>query len=562
MKLFLNRNVIVENYMAPTMAQPIDEIDDIANSISDNIAKEVSIPNDVLNSFKIKDTLEPQIWQNEKLNATVKSKLMKIATDFYNGLKLPSEVKMKDVIFTGSLANYNWSKFSDVDLHIVLDFSQLEGGDQFKEDFFWAQKALWNQEHNITIFDYPVEIYAQDIKAKLVATAVYSVKFDKWILKPEYENFKINKKVIKNKAEMFIERLKDIRDDYKSKDYQSVVDKVAALKDKIKKYRTAGLDNGGEFSIENLVFKVLRRTPFMDILDSYKAKAYDTLMSVEEVLKESILTKEEKHNLIIEANDRYATKRDYFTTLFKITKTRQLYSGDEYWENVQDGQWVGAAIVNIHGIMSKISTYNAPAGQVRANDLGMRGENPHYLEFRIMVGRGIEHKGTQTPNLQPARTRGGLGSEENEGTFTMELPQGVALENGATSITFGLPKPGSPASDAAIKTYLIYGDVILDFVKSNMKDKVGYVDGKGAEVSAQAMANNPTLQKKKIKKDLEMELGRRVTDSELEDFMATGQKPQPKQRTITMDPDKAAEFEKRQADALARREKMMQRRNK
>jgi hypothetical protein len=562
MKLFLNRNVIVENYTAPSMAQPIDEIDDIANSISDNIAKEVSIPNDVLNSFKIKDTLEPQIWQNEKLNATVKSKLMKIADDFYKGLKLPSEVKMKDVIFTGSLANYNWSKFSDVDLHIVLDFSQLEGGDQFKEDFFWAQKALWNQEHDITIFDYPVEIYAQDIKAKLVASAVYSVKFDKWVLKPEHENFKLNKRVIKNKAEMFIERLKDIRDDYKAKDYQSVVDKVSALKDKIKKYRTAGLDNGGEFSLENLVFKVLRRTPFMDILDSYKAKAYDTLMSVEEVLKESILTKEERRDLIIEANDRYATKRDYFTTLFKVTKARQLYGGDEYWENVQDGQWVGAAIVNIHGIMSKISTYNAPAGQVRANDLGMRGENPHYLEFRIMAGRGIEHKGTQTPNLQPARTRGGLGSEENEGTFTMELPQGVSLENGATSITFGLPKPGSPASDAAIKTYLIYGDVILDFVKSNMKDKVGYVDGKGAEVSAQAMANNPTLQKKKIKKDLEMELGRRVTDSELEDFMATGQKPQSNQRAITMDPQKAAEFEKRQADAVARREKMMQRRNK
>ena len=562
MKLFLNRNVIVENYSAPSVGQPIDEIDNIANSISDNIAKEISIPNDVLNSFTIKETLEPQIWQNEKLNATVKTKLLKIATDFYKGLKLPSEVKMKDVIFTGSLANFNWSKFSDVDLHVVLDFSQLEGGDQFKEDFFYSQKALWNQEHDITIFDYPVEIYAQDIKAKLVASAVYSIKFDKWILKPEHENFKVNKKVIKNKAEMFIERLRDIRDDYKAKDFQSVVDKVQALKDKIKKYRTAGLDKGGEFSIENLVFKVLRRTPFMDILDSYKAKSYDTLMSVEEVLKESILTKEERRDLIIEANDRYATKRDYFTTLFKVTKARQLYGGDEYWENVQDGQWIGAAIVNIHGIMSKISTYNAPAGQVRANDLGMRGENPHYLEFKIMAGRGIEHKDTYSPNIQPAKTRQGLDSEENEGTFTMELPQGVSLENGATSITFGLPKPGSPASDAAIKTYLIYGDVILDFVKSNMKDKVGYVDGKGAEVSAQAMANNPMLQKKKIKKDLEMELGRRVTDSELEDFMATGQKPQARQRTISMEPDKAAEFEKRQADAVARREKMMQRRQK
>ena len=114
------------------------------------------------------------------------------------------------------------------------------------------------------------------------------MKFDKWILKPEHENFKLNKRVIKNKAEMFIERLKDIRDDYKAKDYQSVVDKVSALKDKIKKYRTAGLDNGGEFSLENLVFKVLRRTPFMDILDSYKAKAYDKLMSVKETIKESL----------------------------------------------------------------------------------------------------------------------------------------------------------------------------------------------------------------------------------------------------------------------------------
>lgn len=716
MKLFLYKNLVIENFSVPSTSKKIDEIDDIANSISDNISKEIKVPKDVLNSFKIKDILNPQIWENDKLNPKVRTNLIKIANDFYTGLNLPTEVKLKDVIFTGSLANFNWSKFSDIDLHVVLDFSQLEGGDQFKEDFFYAQKAIWNQEHNITVFDFPVEIYAQDVKAKLVATAVYSVKFDKWVLKPEHETFKVNKKAIKEKADKFISKLREIRHDYNEKDFQSVVDKVTMLKDKIKKYRTAGLENGGEYSMENIVFKTLRRTPFMDILDSYKAKAYDTLMSVEEVktINENVIEEgelvdntkfklvkgyedelayeaiyegevigkvlmdtiydieqylgddfseeeignlfhddnvfiiewlevpddyykgagvgralmnkaigfakkkgygqiylnaspignqglntkdltnwygtfgfkpilDQGHNvqmllnlsvnenktiiknmlsLLTEANDRYATRRDYFTTLFKITKVKELYGGDAYWENVQDGQWVGAAIVNIHGHLSKVSTYNAPAGQVRANDLGMRGENPHYLEFKIMAGRGIEHKDTYSPNIQPARTRGGIGSEENEGTFTFQLPQGVSLENGATSITLGIPKPGSPASDAAIKTYLIYGDVILDFVKSNMKDQIGYVDGKGADISAQGMANNPALQKKKIKKDLEMELGRRVTDSELDDFIATGNKPQPKQRTITMDPDKAAEFEKRQADALARREKMMQRRQK
>lgn len=563
MKLFLRRNILIENYAAPVLdKQPLDEIDDIANTITDNVAKEIKVPSDVLDSFKIKDDLNSEIWLDGKLNPKVKSKLLTIANDFFKGLKLPSEVKMKDIIFTGSLANYNWSKFSDVDLHVVLDFSELEGGDQFKEDFFYAQKALWNQAHDITIYKFPVELYAQDIKAKLVATAVYSVKFDKWIIKPNRENFKINKTVIKNKADKFIESLKDIKKDYEEKDFQSVVDKVTTLKEKIKKYRTSGLEKGGEFSIENIVFKVLRRTPFMDVLDSYKAKAYDTLMSVEEVVNESKLMIKERLSLLVEAMNKFSTKRDYYTTLFKVTKAKQLYGNDEYFQNVADGQWVGAAIVNPQGKISKISTYTAPAGQVRTNDLGMRGENPNYLEFKIMAGRGIEHPDTATQNNQPARTRQGLDTEPKEQHFELNLPDGVTLENGETTIGFNIPKPGSPASDAVIKTYLIYGDIIIDFVKNNMKDKIGYVDGKGAEISANAMANNPTLQNKKVKKDLEMELGRRISDTELQNFIETGEKPQPKQRTITMDPNDASEYEKRQQAAIARRDAALQRRNK
>lgn len=499
MKLFLNENYNIENYSVPSTKQPIDEIDEMANSISDNISKEIKIPSDVLNSFAIKPELNPKIWQDDKLNSNVRTKLVKIANDFFKELNLPSEVKMKDIIFTGSLANFNWSKFSDIDLHIVLDFSQIEGEDKFKEDFFYAQKSLWNQAHDITVYEYPIELYAQDIKAKLVASAVYSVKFDKWILKPTREEFKVNKKVIKQKADRFIDNLKDIRKDYEEDKLKSVVDKVKKLKDKIKKYRTSGLEDGGEYAIENLVFKTLRRTPFMDILDSYKAKAYDKLMSVKETIKESL-------RLIIEGNDRYATKRDYYTTLFKITKAKQLYGNDPYFENVQDGQWVGGVIVNIHGRISKVSTYTAPAGQVRANDLGMRGENPHYLEFKIMAGRGIEHPDTITPNLQPARTRGGLGSEEfeEEVEFTMDLPDGVNLENGATSISFGLPKPGSPASDAHIKAYLIYGDLILNFVENNLKNKIGYVDGNAADIAKEKTAIKNLYKFDKLEKEKAM----------------------------------------------------------
>jgi predicted GNAT family acetyltransferase len=698
MKLFLNENTKIENYSEPSTKQSIDEIDDIANSISDNISKEIKIPSDVLNSFTIKSELNPKIWENDKINPSVRTKLVKIANDFFKELNLPSEVKMKDIIFTGSLANFNWSKYSDIDLHIVLDFSQIEAEDQFKEDFFYAQKTLWNQAHDITAFNYPIELYAQDIKAKLVASAVYSLKTDKWILKPSKEDFKVNKKVIKQKADRFIDKLKDIRKDYQDNELQSVIDKVKNLKDKIKNYRTSGLEDGGEFAIENLVFKTLRRTPFMDILDSYKAKAYDKLMSVkenttlnEEIIEEGELVDNTKFKLVknndeisyvatyegevigsvymdviynlesyfegdfsedeidnlftddnvfviewlevpddfykgagvgralmnkaiqfakkngynqiylnaspmgdrglnvkdltawyktfgfysildqgnnvqmllnlnlnenkliiknmlsllTEANNRYATKRDYYTTLFKVTKAKQLYGNDPYWENVQDGQWVGAVIVNIFGRISKVSTYNAPAGQVRTNDLGMRGENPHYMEFKIMAGRGIEHPNSKSPNLNPARTRKGFDSEEfeNESQFTMKLPDGVTLENGETSISFGMPKPGSPASDAHIKTYLIYGDLILDFVENNLKDKIGYVDGTQADVAKEKTADKNQYKYDKFEKEKQRAANKA-------------------QRPISIDTDKQTEFEKRQADAIARRDAMIARRNK
>lgn len=547
MKLFLHRNIILENHSVPTDKQPIDEIDDIANSISDNIAKEVRIPKDVLDSFQIKDTLNPDIWTNDTLNPQVRTKLNKIAVDFFKKLNLPAEVKMKDIIFTGSLANYNWSKFSDIDIHIVLDFSQLEGGEQFKEDFFYAQKSLWNQEHDITIHNYPIELYVQDVKAKLTATAVYSVKNNKWILKPKREDFKVNKSVIKNKADKFIGTLKDIKKSYEQNDYQDVVDKVELIKDKIKKYRTAGLEKGGEFSIENMVFKVLRRTPFMDILDSYKAKAYDTLMSVKETMTESRKLIKQRLDEI-SYGSMYATKSDLARTMARVTNAYQFVQSRpkpelvNYWNvithNPIEQGFIASAVVDIRGDV-QIRTYNAAAGDVRQNRFDLRGEDSEHLVLPISAHPGIDHPNSKQ-RTGYAVTKGGI--------------------NNPTPV--GQGDFGSPASDAQIKAYFKYGEVIIDFVKSKMEEKTkSYTDGSGAEVSAQAMANNPALQKKKTKKDLEMELGRRITDAQFQTYLDTNEKPEGKGVT-SMDADKAAEFEKRQADAIARRNQAMARRNK
>jgi predicted nucleotidyltransferase len=281
MKLFLRKNIVIENY-SKLKTINLDEIDEIAKALPSTINSEIKIPQDVINSFEIKSNLNTEFWTDEKLNQEVKDSLLTIATDFFNGLELPSNVKIKDIVFTGSLANFNWSKFSDVDLHIVLDFGEIEGNDKLIQSFFDAQKNLWNLKHDITIHNFPVEIYVQDAKSKLHATAVYSIKNNKWILKPSKEELKINKNVIRTKALKFISKLKDIKKDYEAQNYSEVIKKSELLGKKIKNYRTSGLESGGEYSMENLVFKVLRRSPFMEILNDYKAKAYDAEQSLEE----------------------------------------------------------------------------------------------------------------------------------------------------------------------------------------------------------------------------------------------------------------------------------------
>lgn len=284
MKLFYytNPKTIVESLTAPLAPKILDEIDALADNIQANMGKEIKVPKDVLDSFKIKDTLNQDIWDTDVLNPEVRAKLIRIANDFYKDLNLPKEAKIKDIIFTGSLANFNWSKFSDIDLHIVIDFKQFDAEPQMVEDYFYAQKSIWNQEHDIDIKGFPVELYVQNTNAKLVATAVYSVLNNKWIKQPKREEFKLDKQTIKDKADKIIFILRDIRQDYQDKQYQTVVDKVKKLKDYIKRMRNAGLEKGGEMALENLVFKVLRRTNFMDQLDAFKAKAYDKLMSVAE----------------------------------------------------------------------------------------------------------------------------------------------------------------------------------------------------------------------------------------------------------------------------------------
>jgi hypothetical protein len=243
---------------------------------------ELNIPKDVFKSFQIKDNLNPKIWSNEQLKPEIRKKLFKIAVDFFNKLELPEEIKLKDILLIGSLANYNWSEYSDVDLHLVIDFSKFKEDEDLIKKFFDAQKNLYNIKHDIKIAGYDVEVYVQNKTEKLHAGGIYSIPKDTWIRTPKKIKLSVEKELIKRKVDKLFDKLKSIEKDYKKENYKDVITKVDALKEQIKKMRQGGLEKGGEYSVENLVFKVLRRTDFMEALDTYKNKAYDKMVSIDE----------------------------------------------------------------------------------------------------------------------------------------------------------------------------------------------------------------------------------------------------------------------------------------
>ena len=145
---FIIKPVLFEN--TDVITRPLYHLDEVAQlneKVLGSLKTELKIPTDVLNSFKIKGELCPDFWNENKLNPQIRTKLTKLANDFFKDLEVPDGIKLKDILFVGSLANYNWSKFSDVDLHLVIDFSQFKDNDEFIKKHFDAEKNLWNKKH-------------------------------------------------------------------------------------------------------------------------------------------------------------------------------------------------------------------------------------------------------------------------------------------------------------------------------------------------------------------------------------------------------------------------------
>ena len=237
----------------------------------------------ILNSFTIKDTLNPKVWENptNPKKATmvpkVRKALERIADEFVE--YLGEDIFVEDVILTGSLSNFNWSEYSDFDLHIIVDMDEYGDDDELYKELFSLKKQVFNDKHNIKIFGYDVELYAQDAEEPHTSSGVYSIMNNKWINVPKKMNLEIDKKVLEDKIQNWVEKIDTAIEN-------GDVDVLENLKDKLKKYRQSGLEGDGELSYENLVFKYLRRSEHIEKLFDSINKGTDKELSVERKIED------------------------------------------------------------------------------------------------------------------------------------------------------------------------------------------------------------------------------------------------------------------------------------
>lgn len=228
-------------------------------------------------TFRIyNDTLCPALWDESlQLDPAVRSGLLKVAEDFYEktGFKAP----IIDIYLMGSIANYNWTVDSDADVHVIIDYNQLQIPPETTKEIVKTVASQWNSEHEVTVKGHKVELNIQNVKEqKPHVTGIYSLKSGQWVRQPVHRDVNINKMLVQVK---YKEMKKYVEAVIRSGDR----DAMKQAKKYVDAFRQYGLDTVGELSVENVVFKALRSKGLLTQLKDSIVQVYDKEMTVKEV---------------------------------------------------------------------------------------------------------------------------------------------------------------------------------------------------------------------------------------------------------------------------------------
>ena len=284
----------------------------------ENLGLEVSKGDVDLSTLSKKNSLNPNIWDGMKLNPKIRLKLLDIADDFWEFV----DVKWVDpisIILTGSICNFNWSDASDIDLHLVVDYSEVDEKTEFVKQFFDMKKNEWNENHSsLEIMGFNVELYVQDSNADLASQGVYDLEENKWISEPSMPqgNFaEENENAISDLAARIMTLIDELeneiaiaKDTYKSRYFGELASEFVSH---IHKMRHDSLEKQGEDSIGNMVYKVLRRSGYIDKIYDAIYLAYDKENSIDES-KEPLNEYDVYYECITESTDIFSAAKSKF----------------------------------------------------------------------------------------------------------------------------------------------------------------------------------------------------------------------------------------------------------
>jgi hypothetical protein len=213
-------------------------------------------------TFEIHDELNPELWDGKTLKPEVREKLLQNAHAWQLFADIPDEA-IVDVHMTGGNANYNYTPYSDIDVHLIINPTKIpECDEDLIDDHFRDKKQLWALQHDITVKGHDVELYAEPVdksQDKPKDQGVYSLINNEWITKPTMSPDVPDEELIKKKTKKMIDLIVSFLSTMNpSREYYE------NIKNRLRNMRKSGLAKNGEFDINNIVFKELRNSGWLD----------------------------------------------------------------------------------------------------------------------------------------------------------------------------------------------------------------------------------------------------------------------------------------------------------
>lgn len=211
--------------------------------------------------FEVHDTLNPKLWDNNKLNNDVKIKIIEIVDQFASTCDVPLHIV--DVHLVGSQASYNYTNNSDLDVHIISNFELVDCSKEVLQVAYNSVKAKFNSDYDITIKGIDVEIYVEDVNSSVMSNGIYSLYRDTWIKFPK-KLTDVPQVDISQELSAWTSRITQAISSKNSETIEKIIDDLYLV-------RKHALESEGEYSAMNQLFKEVRNIGLLDKLkDSYK----------------------------------------------------------------------------------------------------------------------------------------------------------------------------------------------------------------------------------------------------------------------------------------------------